>query len=227
MSLIELKSVYKVYRMGTEDVVALNDVSLEIQKGELAAVVGPSGSGKSTLLHVLGCLESPSDGDYFFEGANIAGVSDTDLANVRNRKIGFVFQSYNLLPQYTVVQNVMLPLVYAGLSYKERTRRAHEALQLANITHRNAHRPSELSGGERQRVSIARAIVNSPGMILADEPTGNLDQRVGKEIINLFKALNEQKGVTVILVTHDPAVAKVAPRQIEILDGRIHRDVRQ
>jgi len=227
MSLIELKNVNRVYRMGSEDVVALNDVSLEIEKGELLTVVGPSGSGKSTLLHLLGCLESPSSGDYIFEGVNVTAYSDDDLAFFRCRRIGFVFQSYNLLPQYTVLQNVMLPLIYAGTSLRERSRLALAALQLANITHRNPHRPAELSGGERQRVSIARALVNDPGIILADEPTGNLDQRVGKEIINLFKTLNREKGVTVVIVTHDTGVAQVAPRRIEILDGRIHRDVRQ
>jgi len=227
MSLIELKKVYKVFRMGSEDVVALDDVSLTIEKGELLSVVGPSGSGKSTLLHLLGCLETPSSGDYVFEGVNVTAYSDNDLAYFRNRRIGFVFQSYNLLPQYTVLQNVMLPLVYAGTTNRERTRLALEALQLANITHRNRHRPAELSGGERQRVSIARAIVNNPGIILADEPTGNLDQKVGKEIINLFKALNRDKGVTVVIVTHDTGVAQVAPRRIEILDGRIAHDVRQ
>jgi len=162
-----------------------------------------------------------------FEGVNVTAYSDNDLAYFRNRRIGFVFQSYNLLPQYTVLQNVMLPLVYAGTTNRERTRLALEALQLANITHRNRHRPAELSGGERQRVSIARAIVNNPGIILADEPTGNLDQKVGKEIINLFKALNRDKGVTVVIVTHDTGVAQVAPRRIEILDGRIAHDVRQ
>ncbi len=227
MSLIELKNVYKIFRLGGEEVVALNDVSLSIERGEFVSIVGPSGSGKSTLMHVLGCLESMTKGDYLFEGVNVSSFSDKQFAYLRNRKIGFVFQSYNLLSQYNVVQNVGLPLLYAGLAAKERIEQSLSALKSTNLVHRNSHRPSELSGGERQRVAIARAIVNKPEIILADEPTGNLDQRVGKEIINLFKQLCSERGVTIIIVTHDMNVAQVAPRRIEILDGQIVRDTAQ
>jgi putative ABC transport system ATP-binding protein len=227
MSLIDLRNVFKVYRMGTEDVVALNDVSLRIDKGEFVSVVGPSGSGKSTLMHLLGCLETPTRGTFLFEGVDVTAFNNRKLAFFRNRRIGFVFQSYNLLPQYTVLHNVALPLVYAGISGRKRTEIALDALKNANITHRNRHRPMELSGGERQRVSIARAIVNSPDIILADEPTGNLDQRVGREIISLFRSLNQEKGVTIVIVTHDMNVAQVAARRIEILDGRIVNDLLQ
>jgi putative ABC transport system ATP-binding protein len=227
MSLIDLRNVFKVYRMGTEDVVALNDVSLRIDKGEFVSVVGPSGSGKSTLMHLLGCLETPTRGTFHFEGVDVTAFNNRKLAFFRNRRIGFVFQSYNLLPQYSVLQNVGLPLVYAGITGRKRTETALDALKHANITHRNRHRPMELSGGERQRVSIARAIVNSPDIILADEPTGNLDQRVGKEIISLFRSLNQEKGVTIVIVTHDMNVAQVAARRIEILDGRIVNDLLQ
>ncbi len=226
MPLIELRNVYKVFRLGHEEVVALNDINLTIEKGEFAAVVGPSGSGKSTLMHVLGCLESLTRGEYIFEGVNVNSLSDTQLAYLRNKKIGFVFQTYNLLSQYNVVQNVALPLLYAGVERKQRIERSLRALKSTHLVHRNKHRPSELSGGERQRVAIARAIVNDPEIILADEPTGNLDQKVGREVIALFKELCEKKGVTVIIVTHDTNIAQIAPRRIEILDGKIVRDIR-
>jgi putative ABC transport system ATP-binding protein len=227
MSLIELKNVSKIFHLGNEDVVALNAIDLKIEKGEFITIIGPSGSGKSTLMHVLGCLESPTSGEYFFEGVNVNSFYDSQLAYLRNRKIGFVFQSYNLLSQYTVVQNVALPVLYAGLLPRERTERSLAALKSIQLVHRNKHRPSELSGGERQRVAIARAIVNNPEIILADEPTGNLDQKVGKEIIALFKELSEEKGVTVIIVTHDSTIAQIAHRRIEILDGKIIRDTLQ
>jgi len=226
MPLIELKHLYKIFRLGHEEVVALNDVNLVIEKGEFASVVGPSGSGKSTLMHVLGCLEVPTRGEYLFEGVNINSFSDSQLAYLRNKKIGFVFQTYNLLSQYNVVQNVALPLLYAGVDRKKRYERSLAALKSTHLVHRNAHRPSELSGGERQRVAIARAIVNDPEIILADEPTGNLDQKVGREVIALFKELCQKKGVTVIIVTHDINIAQIAPRRIEILDGTIIRDTR-
>jgi len=227
MSLIDLRNIFKIYRVGSEEVAALNDVNLRIDPGEFVSVVGPSGSGKSTLMHLLGCLETPTRGTFLFEGVDVTAFNNRKLAYFRNRRIGFVFQAYNLLPQYTVLHNVALPLVYAGVPARKRTEIALEALKNANITHRNRHRPMELSGGERQRVSIARAIVNSPDIILADEPTGNLDQRVGKEIIGLFRALNRDKGVTIVIVTHDMNVAQVAARRIEILDGRIVNDVLQ
>ena len=227
MSLIEIKNLYKIFHLGDEEVIALNDVSLTIDKGEFVSIIGPSGSGKSTLMHVLGCLESPTQGDYFFEGVNINTFEDNRLAYLRNRKIGFVFQTYNLLSQYNVLQNVGLPLLYAGVAPRERTERSITALESTRLVHRNKHRPSELSGGERQRVAIARAIVNNPEIILADEPTGNLDQKVGREIIALFKELCKQKGVTIIIVTHDTNIAQIAPRRIEILDGKIIRDALQ
>jgi putative ABC transport system ATP-binding protein len=227
MALIDIRNVYKIFQLGDEEVVALNDVSFTIERGEFIAIVGPSGSGKSTLMHVLGCLEIVTRGDYFFEGVNINSFHDSKLAYLRNKKIGFVFQSYNLLSQYNVVQNVALPLLYAGVLPRERTERSIAALRSTNLVHRNKHRPSELSGGERQRVAIARAIVNSPEIILADEPTGNLDQRVGREIIAIFKQLSEDKGVTVIIVTHDSNIAQLASRRIEILDGKITRDTLQ
>ncbi len=224
MALIELKNVSKIYHLGSEDVIALNNINLKIEKGEFISIIGPSGSGKSTLMHILGCLESPTKGDYFFDGVNVKDFGDSRLAYMRNRRIGFVFQNYNLLPQFNVLSNVALPLLYCGIGSKERNRMAAEALRSANLTHRNRHRPGELSGGERQRVAIARAIVNNPDIILADEPTGNLDQKVGKEIISLFKGLNKEKNVTVVLVTHDLNVAAMARRIVRILDGEIIED---
>ncbi|MGB9600302.1 MAG: ABC transporter ATP-binding protein [Myxococcota bacterium] len=214
----------RIYHLGSEEVVALNNINLKIEKGEFISIIGPSGSGKSTLMHILGCLESPTSGDYFFDGVNVKDLRDEKLAYMRNRRIGFVFQNYNLLPQYNVLNNVALPLLYSGVGPRERERLALEALKSANLTHRNRHRPSELSGGERQRVAIARAIVNNPDIILADEPTGNLDQKVGKEIISLFGKLNSEKGVTIVLVTHDLNVANVARRIVRILDGNIIED---
>ncbi len=224
MALIELRNISKIYRLGSEDVIALNDVSLDIEKGEFISIIGPSGSGKSTLMHILGCLESPSKGDYFFGGINVRDFRDAELAYMRNKRIGFVFQNYNLLPQFNVLSNVALPLLYSGIGSRERERMSIQALKSANLTNRNRHRPSELSGGERQRVAIARAIVNQPDIILADEPTGNLDQRVGKEIISLFRSLNEEKNVTIVLVTHDLNVAACARRIVRILDGKIIED---
>ncbi len=224
MSLIELKNIKKVYRLGSEDVIALDGINLSIEKGEFVSIIGPSGSGKSTLMHILGCLESPTGGDYIFGGINVKDFQDSELAYMRNRRIGFVFQNYNLLPQFNVLANVALPLLYCGVGGREREKKAIEALKSANLTNRNRHRPSELSGGERQRVAIARAIVNNPDIILADEPTGNLDQKVGREIISLFKKLNEEKNVTIVLVTHDPNVASMARRIIRILDGKIIED---
>ncbi|MGC8928545.1 MAG: ABC transporter ATP-binding protein [Myxococcota bacterium] len=224
MALIELKNISRIYHLGSEEVVALNNINLKIEKGEFISIIGPSGSGKSTLMHILGCLESPTSGDYFFDGVNVKDLRDEKLAYMRNRRIGFVFQNYNLLPQYNVLNNVALPLLYSGVGPRERERLALKALKSANLTHRNRHRPSELSGGERQRVAIARAIVNNPDIILADEPTGNLDQKVGKEIISLFGKLNSEKGVTIVLVTHDLNVANVARRIVRILDGNIIED---
>lgn len=224
MSLIELNNITKVYRLGSEDVIALNNINLKIEKGEFISIIGPSGSGKSTLMHILGCLESATSGDYLLDGVNVRSFQDAQLAYIRNRKIGFVFQNYNLLPQFNVLQNVALPLLYSGISPHIREKMALEALKSSNLTHRNRHRPSELSGGERQRVAIARAIVNKPDLILADEPTGNLDQKVGRDIISLFQSLNTEKGVTVILVTHDMNVAAVARRIVKILDGKIIDD---
>lgn len=224
MALIELNNISRIYRLGSEDVVALKNINLKIEKGELLSIIGPSGSGKSTLMHILGCLESPTSGDYLFDGVNIKNLDDARLAYMRNRRIGFVFQNFNLLPQFDVLQNVALPLLYGGIAAEQRERMALDALKGSNLTHRNRHRPSELSGGERQRVAIARAIVNHPDLILADEPTGNLDQKVGREIISLFQSLNREKGVTIVIVTHDMNVAAVARRIVRLLDGRIIED---
>lgn len=224
MALIELNNITRIYRLGSEDVVALKNIDLKIEKGEFLSIIGPSGSGKSTLMHIVGCLESPTSGDYLFDGVDVKDLDDARLAYMRNRKIGFVFQNYNLLPQFDVLQNVALPLLYSGIAATQRERMALDALKSSNLTHRNRHRPSELSGGERQRVAIARAIVNQPDLILADEPTGNLDQKVGREIISLFQSLNREKGVTVVIVTHDMNVAAVARRIVRLLDGRIIDD---
>jgi len=197
---------------------------LQVEQGEFVAVVGPSGSGKSTLMNIIGCLDTPSAGSYLLDGTQVSSLRDDALAAIRNRKIGFVFQTFNLLPRQTALENVALPLLYAGMGRRERTRHASEALARVELDKRGGHRPSELSGGERQRVAIARALVNRPAIVLADEPTGNLDQKVGREITALFERLNAEEGVTLVMVTHDPAVADLARRQVRIIDGAIVSD---
>ncbi len=220
MPLVELRNVSKIYHLGEEEIRALDDVSLDIEPGEFISIIGPSGSGKSTLMHILGCLDSPSKGTIRLDGMMIQDASSRELASIRNRKIGFVFQFFNLLPKLTVLQNVELPMIYSGVSGRERTRRAMQALESVDMANRARHRPSQLSGGQQQRAAIARALVNDPKIVFADEPTGNLDSHTGETILQLFRSLSQQ-GRTIVLVTHDPEIAAVTPRRIEIRDGKI------
>ncbi len=219
-ALIQLENVEKTYDSGENAVQALCGLDLQIQRGEFVSIIGPSGSGKSTLMHILGCLDTPTGGKYWLDGEDVAALSARSLAKIRNLKLGFVFQTFNLLPRATVWKNAELPLLYAGVSSDERRDRAMAALERVGLGNRAKHRPGELSGGQRQRVAIARALVNNPSVILADEPTGNLDQRTGGEIIHLFEELaaNNQ---TIILVTHDPGIAARTHRRVKIVDGRI------
>ena len=220
MALVELRNVSKIYHLGGEEIRALDDVSLDIQSGEFISIIGPSGSGKSTLMHILGCLDSPTKGTIQLDGKFIHDSSPSELARVRNQKIGFVFQFFNLLPKLNVLQNVELPMIYSGLNAKERRDRSLNALKLVDLENRSKHRPNQLSGGQQQRVAIARALVNEPKIVFADEPTGNLDSHTGEAILNLFRKPSEQ-GRTIALVTHDPEIAAVTPRRIEIRDGKI------
>lgn len=221
--IIEISNLVKRYEMGDEEVYALRDVSLTIGTNEYVAIMGPSGSGKSTLMNMLGCLDTPTSGTYYFNGEDVREMNDDDLAEIRNREIGFVFQTFNLLPRATALQNVELPLVYSGVSKTDRHDRATKALEKVNLADRMTHRPNELSGGQRQRVAIARAIVTAPSIILADEPTGNLDTKTGTDIMALFRSLWEA-GNTVILVTHEEDVARHAKRIIRLRDGLIESD---
>jgi putative ABC transport system ATP-binding protein len=224
--LLAFRDLTKVYRVGEEEVHALAGVSLDIAEGEYLAVMGPSGSGKSTLMNILGCLDTPSGGSYRLKGREIARLSDDELAAIRNQEIGFVFQTFNLLPRSDALHNVELPLIYAGLPPKERKDRASEALSIVGLADRMRHRPNELSGGQRQRVAIARALVNRPSIILADEPTGNLDTKTGMEILAAFDAIHRQ-GKTVIMVTHEEDVAAHAHRVVRLRDGHIESDLVQ
>jgi putative ABC transport system ATP-binding protein len=221
---IRTEGLAKVYVMGTEQVHALRGVDLEIRRGEYVAIMGPSGSGKSTLMNMIGCLDTPTQGEYWLNGYRVSELADDALARIRNKEIGFVFQTFNLLPRATALQNVELPLVYAGLGRKERRAQAEDALQKVGLKDRMAHRPNELSGGQRQRVAIARALVNKPSILLADEPTGNLDSTTGEEIMALFGALHSS-GQTIVLVTHEADIAAHARRQVHIFDGRIAKDI--
>jgi putative ABC transport system ATP-binding protein len=221
--LIDVRDLTKVYEMGDVRVHALRGVSFTAENGEFIAVMGPSGSGKSTLMDILGCLAKPTEGEYYLEGEEVGQLSDNRLAEIRNRKIGFVFQSYNLLPRTSALHNVELPLIYSGLSRKERRRRAFEALESVGLADRVHHKSNEMSGGQIQRVAIARALVNNPSMIFADEPTGNLDTRSGGEIMAIFDELNEA-GNTIIMVTHEPEIAAHSRRILHIRDGLIERD---
>jgi putative ABC transport system ATP-binding protein len=221
--LIDIRNLTKVYEMGDVRVHALRGVSFTAQNGEFIAIVGPSGSGKSTMMDILGCLAKPTEGEYYLEEQEVGQLSDNRLAEIRNRKVGFVFQSFNLLQRTTALQNVELPLIYSGLGRKERRRRAFEALESVGLADRIHHKSNEMSGGQIQRVAIARALVNNPSMIFADEPTGNLDTRSGGEIMAIFEQLN-QAGNTIIMVTHEPAIAAHARRILHIRDGLIERD---
>ena len=220
---IKLTGIRKVYKIGGEELAALDGIDLSIHQGEFAALMGPSGSGKSTLMNILGCLDRPSTGSYLLDGEEVAGLSDDKLAITRNKKIGFVFQNFNLLSRISALDNVALPLVYAGVSKKDRLERAMQCLQAVGLADRADHQPNELSGGQRQRVAIARALVNDPHIIMADEPTGNLDTKSTKDIMGIFEAMHEI-GRTIILVTHEPEIAACASRQLLVRDGKITRD---
>lgn len=219
--MIQLDSVTKVYSMGSVEVNALRGIDLKIEPGEFIAIMGPSGSGKSTLMNILGCLDQPSGGKYLLDGLSVAQMNDDQLAEVRNRKIGFVFQNYNLLARTSAIDNVEIPMVYAGVSLADRHRKAVDALKSVGLAERLHHKPNQLSGGEQQRVAIARSLVNEPSIILADEPTGNLDSRTGREIISIFQRLNRDRGMTIIFVTHDPEVAACTRRIVRLRDGLV------
>jgi putative ABC transport system ATP-binding protein len=212
--------------MGSETIHALRGVNIKIERGEYVAIMGPSGSGKSTLMNLIGCLDTPSKGSYLLNNKQVSQMNDDELARIRNEEIGFVFQTFNLLPRATALHNVELPLIYAGVTGKERSERAHKSLERVELTERKSHRPNELSGGQRQRVAIARALVNNPSILLADEPTGNLDSKTGEEIMHLFARLHEG-GNTIVLVTHEPDIAANAHRVIHIRDGQVEKDVKR
>lgn len=220
MNVIELKDIVKSYQMGDTIVYALNHVTVNFEKGKFTSIVGPSGSGKSTMMNILGCLDRPTSGEYILEGKNIANYTDDELAHTRNQKIGFVFQSFNLLNRLTAVENVALPLIYAGVNLEERTKRAEKALTDVGLGTRMYHKPNEMSGGQRQRVAIARALINNPAIIMADEPTGNLDTKSTLEIIDIFEKLNHE-GKTVIMVTHEPELAAMTQRILVMRDGKL------
>src|SRR5271155_2620370 len=223
MSLIKLQNISRLYQMGSETIHALREVSLEIERGEYVAIMGPSGSGKSTLMNLLGCLDTPSSGLYELNGVNVSEMDDNELAEIRNREIGFVFQTFNLLPRSNALRNVELPLIYSGMGGEERRQAALAALTSVGLADRVHHKPNEMSGGQRQRVAIARALVNNPSILLADEPTGNLDSKTGMEILGLFETL-ARAGNTIIVVTHEEAVARHARRIIRIRDGGVASD---
>ena len=226
MALIETQDLWKTYVMGSEEIHALRGVSIQIERGEYVAIMGPSGSGKSTLMNLIGCLDTPSKGSYLLNGKQVSQMNDNELARIRNEEIGFVFQTFNLLPRASALHNVELPLVYAGIPAKDRQLRAKGALDKVELSERMSHRPNELSGGQRQRVAIARALVNNPSILLADEPTGNLDSKTGNEIMTLFDRLHGA-GNTIILVTHEADIAAYARRAIHLRDGQVEKDVQQ
>jgi putative ABC transport system ATP-binding protein len=222
---IRLENVVKTYDLGEVQVHALRGVSLEIYPGEFVAVMGASGSGKSTLMNIIGCLDKPTRGHYFLDGKDVSGLSKRELAKIRSQKLGFVFQQFNLLSRTSALENVELPTIYAGVAIDERERRAREALQRVGLSDREGHFPSQLSGGQQQRVAIARALVNNPSLLLADEPTGNLDSRTSVEIMDIFQKLNTEHGLTVVIVTHEPDIAQYAKRALEFRDGKMKKDV--
>jgi putative ABC transport system ATP-binding protein len=222
---IRLENVFKTYDLGEIQVQALRGVSLEISEGEFVAVMGPSGSGKSTIMNILGCLDRPTKGRYFLDDVDVSGMSKTELAWIRNRKLGFVFQQFNLLSRTSALENVELPTVYAGISPDERAKRAMEALTRVGLVERSGHHPSQLSGGQQQRVAIARGLVNRPSILLADEPTGNLDSRTSVEIMDILQTLNNEQGLTIVLVTHEPDIAQYARRNLLFRDGKLKRDI--
>jgi len=226
MALIETRDLWKTYVMGEEEIHALRGVSIQIERGEYVAIMGPSGSGKSTLMNLIGCLDTPSKGSYLLNNKQVSEMNDNELARIRNQEIGFVFQTFNLLPRASALQNVELPLVYAGIPSRDRQKQAKDALERVELTSRMAHKPNELSGGQRQRVAIARALVNNPSILLADEPTGNLDSKTGAEIMALFAKLHES-GNTIVLVTHEADIAAFAHRTISVRDGQVEKDVRR
>ncbi len=226
MALIETRDLWKTYVMGSEEIHALRGVSMEIERGEYVAIMGPSGSGKSTLMNLIGCLDTPTKGSYLLNGKQVGQMNDNELARIRNEEIGFVFQTFNLLPRASALHNVELPLVYAAVPAKDRQARAKAALDKVELSGRMTHRPNELSGGQRQRVAIARALVNNPSILLADEPTGNLDSKTGNEIMALFAKLHSA-GNTIILVTHEADIAAYARRAVHLRDGQIEKDVQQ
>jgi len=225
-AIIRSEDLWKTYVLGQQEVNALSGVSMVVERNEFLAIMGPSGSGKSTLMNLLGCLDTPSRGEYWLNDQLVSSLTENELAHIRNQEIGFVFQVFNLLPRASAFHNVELPLIYRGTAKKERTRQVRQALEMVEVSHRMDHKPSELSGGERQRVAIARALANEPSILLADEPTGNLDSKTGSEILKLFHKIHSQ-GNTIIMVTHDPDIASQAQRIIYIRDGKIEREVRK
>ncbi len=225
--LLQLENLTKIYKMGETQVRALRGISYRVQHGELLAIMGPSGSGKSTLMNIIGCLDRPTEGKYFLEGEEVSTLDKNKLARIRNKKIGFVFQTFNLLSRTTALENTELPLLYSSVPRKETNDLAYNALSAVGLEGRELHRTNQLSGGEQQRVAIARALVNSPSLLLADEPTGNLDTKTGIEIMDIFKKLNQEKNITVILVTHDPDIAKIAHKKIYLRDGQIIKEEKE
>ena len=223
MSLLELKNIGKKYKIGTEVINALHTIDLKIEKGEYVALMGPSGSGKSTLMNIIGCLDTPSQGEYFLNGKEVSKMSENELAEIRNKEIGFIFQTFNLVPRSNALDNVALPLVYAGINKEQRVKRATKTLNDVGLGDRITHKPNELSGGQRQRVAVARALVNNPSIILADEPTGNLDSKTSEEIMTLFREIHIS-GNTIIVVTHEEEIAQHALRIVRIKDGKIESD---
>ncbi|MEA3308244.1 MAG: ABC transporter ATP-binding protein [Chloroflexota bacterium] len=223
-AVIRIQKIGKVYQMGTQEVHALRGISLEVERGESLVIMGPSGSGKSTLMNIIGCLDQPTTGSYFLDEEDVSQMSDDELANIRNRRVGFIFQSFNLLARTSALENVQLPLIYAGASPQLRRERSMEVLNSVGLGDRLDHTPNELSGGQQQRVAIARALVNRPSIILADEPTGNLDSQSGREVMEILQRLNREHGITIIMVTHDPRLLQYADRSLHLFDGLIERE---